>query len=79
MVMGETMIPLNDEAYCMLKAQKKKGESFSDLILRTFGNRDPIAILTYLQKRSPNHDLADAVETASEELSRNLKLERVKL
>jgi len=76
---GTTTISLSDEAYRILKAQKREGESFSDLILRKFGKGNPAAILAYLKEKSPNSDLADATEKASEELRRNLKLEKVEL
>lgn len=76
--MGTTTISLSNEAYRILKAQKKKDESFSDLVLRTFGRGNPAAILAYLQEKNPNLDLADAVEKASEDLRDNLKLEWIK-
>jgi predicted CopG family antitoxin len=75
--MGTTTISLSDEAYKVLRAQKREGESFSDLILRTFGKGNPTAILAYLKDNSANADLADAVERASKDLSKNLKLEKV--
>lgn len=60
-----------------MKSQKREGESFSDLILRVFGRGNPAAILAYLEEGKPNLDLADSVESASERLRRDLKLERV--
>jgi predicted CopG family antitoxin len=75
--MGTTTISLSDEAYRILKSQKREGESFSDLILRVFGKGNPSAILAYLEGSRPNLELADSVESASEELRRNLSLERV--
>jgi predicted CopG family antitoxin len=72
-----TTVSLSDEAYRVLKSQKREGESFSDLILRKFGRGNPAAVLTYLSEKSPNLDLADSVEMAIEELRRGLKLERV--
>lgn len=77
--MGTTTISLSEEAYSLLKAQKRDGESFSDLILRKFGKGNPSAILAYLNEKSPNTDLADSVERASEDLRRNLKLQRAEL
>ncbi|TBR23703.1 MAG: hypothetical protein EPO63_05210 [Candidatus Nitrosotenuis sp.] len=74
-----TTISLNDDAYRILKAQKREGESFSDLILREFRKGNPITILDYLKKTNPNHDLAETVEKASEALRKSLKLERVDL
>ena len=75
--MGTTTISLSDEAYRALKSQKKEGESFSELILRVFGRGNPSAILAYLEESKPNLELADAVESASNELGRDLNLERV--
>jgi predicted CopG family antitoxin len=72
-----TTVSLSDEAYRVLKSQKREGESFSDLILRKFGRGNPAAVLTYLNEKGPNLDLADSVESASGELRRGLKLERV--
>ena len=77
--MGTTTISLSDDAYRILKAQKREGESFSDLVMRKFGKGNPAAILAYLKKKSPNPDLAEAVEKVSEELRMNLKLEKVEL
>ena len=74
-----TTVSLSDEAYRVLKSQKREGESFSDLILRKFGRGNPAAVLTYLNEKSPNLDLADSVESASGEFRRGLKLEKVKL
>jgi predicted CopG family antitoxin len=75
--MGTTTISLSNEAYRVLKSQKREGESFSDLILRKFGRGNPAAVLTYLNEGGPNLDLADSVEVACGELRRGLKLERV--
>ena len=75
--MGTTTISLSDEAYRALKSQKKEGKSFSNLILRVFGRGNPSAIQAYLEENTPNLELADAVESASDELRRSLNLERV--
>jgi predicted CopG family antitoxin len=72
-------VMLSDEAYRMLKAEKKEGESFSDVILRKFGKGNPAAILAYYKERGPNHDLADAAEEASRELRKNFKTRKVDL
>ena len=77
--MGTTTISLSDEAYSLLKAQKREGESFSDLVLRKFGKGNPTAILTYLNKKEPNEDLADSIAKASEELGQSLKLQKAVL
>jgi predicted CopG family antitoxin len=77
--MGTTTISLSDEAYRVLKAQKREGESFSDLVLRKFGRGNPAAILAYLNEKEPNLELAEATEKESEGLRKNLKLQRVEL
>ncbi|MGI0046884.1 MAG: antitoxin VapB family protein [Nitrosotalea sp.] len=77
--MGTTTISLNNEAYRVLKAQKREGESFSDLVLRKFGKGNPAAILAYLDESEPNMELAEHTQRASQELHKNLKLPRVKL
>lgn len=77
--MGTTTISLSDDAYRVLKAQKKEGESFSDLIIRKFGKGNPAAILAYLNEKEPNMELAESAEKASRELGKNLKLRRVEL
>ena len=74
-----TTISLSDDAYRILKAQKRVGESFSDLILREFGKGNPVTILTYLKETNPNYNIAEAVEKESKDLHKNLKLERVDL
>ncbi|MHB8545718.1 MAG: antitoxin VapB family protein [Nitrosotalea sp.] len=77
--MGTTTISLNNEAYRVLKAQKREGESFSDLVLRKFGKGNPATILAYLEKSEPNMELAEHIQRSSEELRKNLKLAKVKL
>jgi predicted CopG family antitoxin len=77
--MGTTTISLNNEAYRVLKAQKREGESFSDLVLRKFGKGNPAAILTYLEESEPNMDLAENIKRSSEELRKKLKLAKVKM
>jgi len=72
-------VMLSDEAYRVLKAEKKGNESFSDVILRRFGKGNPAAILAYYKERGPDSDLADAVEEASRELRKNFKTRKVDL
>ncbi len=72
-------VMLSDEAYRVLKAEKKGNESFSDVILRRFGKGNPAAILAYYKERGPDPDLADAVEEASRELRKNFKTRKVDL
>lgn len=70
-------VMLSEEAYNALKAEKRKGESFSDVILRKFKKGNAGMILAYLKERGPNTDLADSVERESQRLRKNLKLEKV--
>jgi predicted CopG family antitoxin len=77
--MGTTTISLSEEAYSLLKAQKREGESFSDLVLRKFGKGNPTAILAYLKEREPNADLADSIAKVGEELGLDLKLQKADL
>ena len=77
--MGTTTISLSEEAYSLLKAQKREGESFSDLVLRKFGKGNPTAILAYLRDKEPNTELADSITKVSEELRQDLKLQKADL
>lgn len=77
---GSTTITISDEAYRILKAQKKEGESFSDVILRTFPKGHPARILAALQDRRPlDEETAESIRKVSEDLRRNLKLRDVEL
>lgn len=58
--METTTLSLNDEAYNVLKAQKKEGESFSELILRKFGKGSPAAIKAVVMKFGLDSESADA-------------------
>ncbi len=77
--MATTTITITDEAYKALKAEKKEGESFSDVILRKFQKGNPAAIRAVLKDRGANPDLADAIEKASLDLRRNFKIRKVGL
>lgn len=77
--MGTTTISLSNEAYKILKAQKRGGESFSDLILRKFGKGNPSAMLAYLKENDANEELADAIEKASKKTHKNLKLGKAEI
>lgn len=73
--MGSTTITISDEAYRILKAQKKEGESFSDVILRTFPQGHPARILAALEDRPPLDEYtARNIKQASGNLRRNLNL-----
>ena len=77
--MATRTIRITLEAYKALKNQKKEGESFSELILRTYGKSNASEILAYLKDAGPDPELADAVEEASREHRRNFRLRRVDL
>jgi predicted CopG family antitoxin len=76
--MPSTTITISEAAYKALKAEKKEGESFSDVILRKFGRGNPSAIRAYFLERNPNPDLANAIE-ASRELRKNFRTRKVEL
>lgn len=58
----------------MLKAAKKKDESFSDVILRVFPRGHPLQLLAYLQDRKPlDEETAESIRKASDDLRRDFK------
>lgn len=72
--MGSTTITISDAAYGILKAQKKEGESFSDVILRTFPRGNPARILASLDDLPALDDAtAERIKSASEEIRQNFK------
>ena len=72
--MGSTTITISDDAYKILKAQKREGESFSDVILRAFPRGHPARVLAYLRDhRSLDEKSAESIREVSKELRRNLK------
>lgn len=73
-------VMLSDDAYDALKAAKKEGESFSDVVLRKFSKKgDPAAIKTVFKELGPDAELADAIESASRNLRKNFKTRKVEL
>lgn len=72
--MGSTTITISDAAYRILKAQKKEGESFSDVILRTFPQGNPARILAVLDDLPAlDEATAERIRRASEDVRRNFK------
>jgi predicted CopG family antitoxin len=61
--MGTKTISLEDSAYERLKAAKRAGESFSDVVRRVLGAREPslLDFTRLLDKRTADR-LADAIE-----------------
>jgi predicted CopG family antitoxin len=78
--MGSITITISDEAYRILKAQKRENESFSDVILRTFPRGHPARILAALQGTPLlDQETAESIRKVSEEMRKNFKLRDVKL
>ena len=79
--MGSTTIRVSDEAYKILKAQKREGESFSKVILRTFPRGHPARILAMLQDshRPLDEESAESIRTVTKDMRRNFKLRHVEL
>lgn len=66
--MGSKTISLEDSAYSKLKAAKRPGESFSDVIHRVVGSREPSLLeFTKLLDRKAAEDLAGAVAKMREQ------------
>jgi len=60
--MGTKTISLEDSAYGKLKAAKRPGESFSDVIHRIVGSREPSLLeFTGLLDKKASEDLARAI------------------
>jgi predicted CopG family antitoxin len=77
--MGSRRITINDKAYKILKAQKRQGESFSDLILRTFPAGHPARILAFTRELEPlDKGTAKAILRASERLRKNFRIRRIR-
>nr|WP_320160131.1 antitoxin VapB family protein [uncultured Methanoregula sp.] len=64
-------INIRESAYHALKAQKRAGESYSDVILRVTGGEEK-RVCDFLQTIDPavRSEIADAVKTAKSELDR---------
>lgn len=74
--MGTKTISLEDSAYSRLKAVKRPGESFSDVVNRVLGAKEPV----FLDFRGLLHgraaeQLADAVERMKRE---DIKVQRTR-
>ena len=70
-------ISITDEAYQKLKSLKNSDEdSFSDVILKYYPSRRKLSEI--LAEIGVNHDLADSIEAASEEM-RQSKFREVEL
>ena len=75
--MGTKTISLEDSAYGKLKAAKRPGESFSDVIHRVIGSREPSLLeFTKLLGRRSSEELARAIARMRDE---DIALQRRKL
>ena len=75
--MGTKTISLEDSAYGKLKAAKRPGESFSDVIHRVIGSREPSLLeFTKLLDRKASGELARAITRMRNE---DIALQRRKL
>ncbi len=77
--MATITITITDDAYKVLKAEKRQGESLSDVILRKFQRGNPAAIKAVFRELGPEPELADAIEKASRDLGKNFKTRKVEL
>ena len=75
--MGTKTISLEDSAYGKLKAAKRPGESFSDVVHRVIGSREPSLLeFTKLLDRKASEELARAIARMRNE---DIALQRRKL
>jgi predicted CopG family antitoxin len=72
-------LSITEEAYRALKASKREGESFTDVILRLAGNKGSARRLLDMMDELHSLKLADEVEQASKESRQNLKTRDVEL
>ena len=75
--MGTKTISLEDSAYTQLKAAKRPGESFSDVIHRVIGSREPSLLeFTKLLDKKASEDLARVIARMRDE---DIAIQRRKL
>ena len=72
-------LSITEEAYRALKAKKKEGESFTDVILRLTGNKGSARRLLEMMDELHSPELADRVEQASREFRKGFKTRDVEL
>lgn len=66
--MGTKTISLEDSAYGKLKAAKRQGESFSEVIHRLLGSREPSLLeFTRLLDRDAAEEVAEAIARMRDE------------
>jgi predicted CopG family antitoxin len=72
-------LSITDEAYKALRACKKEGESFTDVILRLTGSKGSARRLLEMMDELHSPELADRVEQASKEFRKNFRTRDVEL
>jgi predicted CopG family antitoxin len=77
--MPTRMLSITDKAYQALKASKKEGESFTDVILRLTGNKGSALRLLEMMDELHSPELADSIEQASKEFRKNFRTRDVEL
>jgi predicted CopG family antitoxin len=78
--MRSTTITISDAAYAILKVQKKKGESFSDVILRAFPQGNAARILAVLDDLPAlDRATAERIEKVSKDVRRSFKAQVPKI
>lgn len=71
-------LTIKEEAYRALKAKKKEGESFTDVILRLTENKGSARKLLEMMDELYSPELADNIEKASKKFRKNFKTRDVK-
>ncbi len=66
-------LTIKEDAYQALKAKKKEGESFTDVILRLTENTGNARRLLEMMDEIHSPELADGIEKASKEFRKNFK------
>ncbi len=72
-------LTIKEEAYRALKAKKKEGESFTDVILRLTENKGSARRLIEMMDGLHSPDLANNIETASKKIRKNFKTRSVEI
>ncbi|MFY9301430.1 MAG: antitoxin VapB family protein [Candidatus Nitrosotenuis sp.] len=66
-------LTIKEEAYQALRAKKREGESFTDVILRLIENTSSAHRMLEMMDEMHSPKLADNIEAASKEFRKNFK------
>jgi len=72
-------LTIKEEAYQALKTKKKKGESFTDVILRLTENTGSARKLLEMMDELHSPSLADNIEAESKKFRKNFKTRDVRI